>query len=186
VINGRAKLTVRAAAGLWLGWLVGVTAAGLAGSVLLTRNPQARPHLVALLRGGRYLGRVGVVFQERANDCGAAALKMVFDHYGLVRPLEAWQREAIDRPEGSSMLRLLEVARKWGLRAEGWRVTPADLDTIPLPAIALLNRHHYVVVEARAGAGQLIYADPALGRVKMDRRLFLRRSQGEMLLVRKE
>ena len=84
------------------------------------------------------------------------------------------------------MLRLKQVAEKWGLSAEGWRIAPDDLDRIPLPAIALLNRNHYVVVESLAGAGQLIYADPALGRVRMNRRLFLWRSRGEMLLLRKE
>jgi len=185
-MTGRAKIRSQAAAGLCLSVLVGAVVVGLAGSGRLIRDPEARPSLSALLRGGRYLGRAGVVFQRGANDCGAAALKMVFDHYGLARPLEDWQPEVIDRPEGSSMLRLKQVAEKWGLSADGWRIAPDDLDRIPLPAIALLNRNHYVVVESLAGAGQLIYVDPALGRVIMSRRLFLLKSRGEMLLLRKE
>ncbi|MDX2031684.1 MAG: cysteine peptidase family C39 domain-containing protein [Blastocatellia bacterium] len=144
------------------------------------------PERFARALGGEYLGRSGVIFQQATNDCGAAAMKMVFDAYGIERSLATWNAELIDHPRGSSMLRMREVARKWGLEAEGWRVAERDFNTIPLPAIALVNRNHYVVIERiDPDAEELIYADPALGRVRMKRSLFLRKSGGQMLLFRK-
>ncbi|MFN0085184.1 MAG: cysteine peptidase family C39 domain-containing protein [Blastocatellia bacterium] len=144
------------------------------------------PEDFARALGGEYLGRSGVIFQAAANDCGAAAMKMVFDHHGIDRTLAAWNAELVDDPRGSSMLRMREVARKRGLEAEGWRISERDLDTIPLPAIALVNRDHYVVIERiDSAAGELVYADPALGRVRIKSRLFLRKSGGRMLLFPK-
>ena len=139
-----------------------------------------------LFRGGEFLDKSGVVLQEASNDCGAAALKMVFDHYRIVRPLEDWTGDLIDRPEGTSMLRLKEVSERWGLRAEGWRISSQDIETIPLPSIALMNRNHYVVIESIQDTGDLIYADPSFGRLKMKTIQFLSRTKGEMLLIWKE
>ena len=105
-------------------------------------GPDSRSHLEAVFGGGEYIDNSGVVMQQSSNDCGAAALKMVFDHHHIVRPLADWSGELIDRPEGTSMLRLKEVTEKWGLRAEGYRVSSQDIKTIPLPSIALMNRRH--------------------------------------------
>ena len=153
--------------------------------IAIERRRSTSPERFARALGGEYLGRSGVIFQQAANDCGAAAMKMVFDAYGIERSLATWNAELIDHPRGSSMLRMREVARKWGLEAEGWRVSERDFNGIPLPAIALVDLNHYVVIERiDPGAEELIYADPALGRVRMKRSLFLRKSGGRMLLFR--
>lgn len=180
------KTTRRVAAGLGLSLMLAVVVLLLVGTINLIHQPETRYHVAARLRGGEFLGRQGIVFQEEHNDCGAAALKMVFDHHGIDRPLSAWTSDLIDRPEGTSMLRLKEITERWGLRAEGWRIALADLKTIPLPAIALLNRDHYVVIEAIEETGYLIYADPSFGRVRMNCRLFMRKSRGELLLILKK
>ena len=152
----------------------------------ILNGPDAKSRLEAALRGAEYVDNSGVVMQQSSNDCGAAALKMVFDHHQIVRPLADWTAELMDKPEGTSMLRLKEVAEEWGLRAEGWRVSRQDIRMIPLPSIALMNRRHYVVIESMRDTGDLILADPSFGRVKMSMSLFLSKTRGEMLLISKE
>lgn len=144
------------------------------------------PALEVAVSGGVYLGRSQVVFQRADNDCGAAALKMVFDHYRIAGSLDELARKLIDHneTEGTSMLRLKEVAESAGLSAAGWRIAERDLPGVPLPSIVLLNRNHFVVLEAVDAGGDVIYADPAVGRVRMATRLFLQKSRGEMLIIR--
>ncbi len=154
-----------------------------AGLAVVARRRLDSPERFVRALGGEYLGRAGVVLQQAENDCGAAAMKMIFDHHGIERPLATWNAALIDHPRGSSMLRMRDLARACGLEAEGWRVAERDLPAVPLPAIALVDSHHYVVLE-RIEADAVIYADPALGRVRMNRSLFLRKSGGRMLLFR--
>jgi ABC-type bacteriocin/lantibiotic exporter with double-glycine peptidase domain len=149
-------------------------------------SPESKLQSKIWFRGGEYLDSSGVVLQKSSNDCGAAALKMVFDHYNMIRPLNDWTEELIDRPEGTSMLRLKEVAEKWGLRADGWRISIQDLETIPLPSIALMTRSHYVVIESIQDSENLVYVDPSIGRMRINKSQFLSKTHGEMLLIRKE
>jgi hypothetical protein len=131
--------------------------------------------------GGKVLDDTGVVFQKDRFDCGAAAFKMILDRHRIERPIEDWTRALLDRPNGTSMQRMKEVARAHAIEAEGWRISDADLGSIPLPAIALLDRNHYVVIES-VDSRMVTYADPAAGRFRVSRESFMSRCRGEMLL----
>lgn len=184
--SGREKRRTRAiAGGVLIAIILSITGL-LWGAANVLIRPDAKSNLDGLVRGGEYLDNSGVVMQQSSNDCGVAALKMVFDHHHIVRPLGDWAGELMDRPEGTSMLRMKEVTEKWGLRAEGWRVSSEDINSIPLPSIALMNRRHYVVIESIQETGDLIFADPSSGRFKMKLDLFLSKTRGEMLLISKE
>jgi ABC-type bacteriocin/lantibiotic exporter with double-glycine peptidase domain len=111
---------------------------------------------------------------------------MVFDHYAIDRPLSEFERDLLDRPTGTSMLRLKEVAESCGLRAEGLRVSESELVGIPVPSIALLNNKHYVVIESIESSNAIIYADPIIGRIRMPVERFWLKSNGILLVISKQ
>ena len=138
---------------------------------------------VGIARAGRLPGEVlgtdQVTFQQGRYDCGAAALGMILKSYGLEDA--DLKNELLDHPRGTSMLRMKEVAERRGLIAEGWRIAEADIGSIHLPAIALMNKNHYVVLE-RVEPSHVVYADPAVGRLRIELNEFFKRSNGEMLI----
>jgi len=165
--------------------LAGILATGILSFLWLCselRNPQSARHFFASLLGVEYLGKSGVVLQRGELDCGPAAMEMVFQHHGLRVPLEELEKQMLDKPTGTSMLCMKRVAERYGFRAEGWHLTAADFERIPLPAIALWDRKHYVVVESRAGR-HLTILDPATGRWTIRTGRFVDDCNGEALLL---
>ncbi len=136
------------------------------------------------LGGTEYLGSEGVFFQQDSNDCGVAALKMIFDRYGVRADYEQIRNRLQTRASGTDMLNMRELAREEGLASEGWRLAPHDLPAIPLPAILLVRRNHFVVVE-RVDSDRALILDPARGRLRLSCRKLLCLWHGETLLFYK-
>jgi ABC-type bacteriocin/lantibiotic exporter with double-glycine peptidase domain len=107
---------------------------------------------------------------------------MILRRFGVEASYEDVHRELGTPPSGASMLSLRELARRRGLACEGWRLTPAEIDTMPLPALVLLRRSHYAVVEDRAASGAIVLVDPSFGRLTLSRRKFVSLWTGETLL----
>lgn len=82
------------------------------------------------------------------------------------------------------MLRLKETAELMGLKAEAWRLSFNDLIRIKLPALALTNEDHFVVIREIKDSRWVILADPAFGRVKLSKSRFLRDWNGKILVFR--
>lgn len=128
------------------------------------------------------LGCEGVFFQQSHGDCGGAALKMMLEHfdiridYGLL-----WQR-LNDSPEGTTMLSIKKAAEREGLLCEGWRLSPQDLLHIPLPAILLVQRSHFVVVAGADAPKGVVILDPVRGRLRLPARKLIACWNGETLL----
>ena len=57
---------------------------------------------------------------------------------------------------------MMKAARRYGFQARGFRKEPADLKTMPLPAIIHWNFNHFVVLE-RFARDQVFINDPASG-----------------------
>ncbi len=134
-------------------------------------------------RGIERLGTGGVVMQQHQWDCGAAALKMIFDHFGidssyddLLHGIDTGARA------GASMLTLKQLSENRGLRCAGWRLAAEDLRSIPLPAILLLRRQHYVVLRSVSANGDALLLDPARGRLRVPFRRLCSLWGGESLL----
>ncbi len=128
------------------------------------------------------LGRDGVFFQQSYDDCGGAALKMILEHFDI--PVEyglLWQR-LHDSPEGATMLSIKQLAEFEGLLCEGWRLSPQDLLAIPLPAVLLLQRRHFVVVASVNAAKGIVILDPVRGRLRVSVRKLVSLWNGETLL----
>jgi ABC-type bacteriocin/lantibiotic exporter with double-glycine peptidase domain len=128
------------------------------------------------------LGREGVFFQQSHDDCGGAALKMILAHFGMSVEYGPLMQRLHAGPDGTTMLSLKQLAESEGLRCEGWRLTPQDLAQIPLPAVLLLCRHHFVVISSASSHGGIQILDPVRGRLRISVRKLLSIWKGETLL----
>jgi ABC-type bacteriocin/lantibiotic exporter with double-glycine peptidase domain len=132
--------------------------------------------------GGEYLGSEGVVLQDKQNDCGPAALKMVFDHYDIPSTLAEIEQSVGLTAKGSSMLALKEMAELKGLRAEGWRYTLEDFLKAPKPVILFVDGDHFAVVDSVTANNDVVMRDPAIGKLKLPLKKLSRIWKGETLV----
>lgn len=132
------------------------------------------------------LGSDGVVLQDKRNNCGPAALKMVFDHYRVPTTLSEIEAEIDLTEKGSSMFALKRIAQQKGLKAEGWRLRFKDLQKVFKPVIIFVNGDHFVVVDSVTEHGEIFLRDPGVGKLKLPVEKILAIWNGETLLFRKE
>lgn len=145
-----------------------VALAGLfAVAALFMGFSRSRIRILRVARA-RFLGGVllqddGVIFQNGRADCGPTALRMACRQ---LRIPDARADETLlgsESPWGASIFELAERSRSAGL---GPTLTPAGfraLERTKLPAIVLLGTH-FVLLESRPSASELIVLDPSIGR----------------------
>ena len=167
-----------------LGWLAALFASGVILLVSLGHlsTPGALKRDTSWAIGGTYLGTDGVVLQNRRNNCGPAALKMIFDHYGVHCDLSEIERTVGLTSIGSSLLALKQMAEIRGLRSEGWSLTPDDVLSIPLPAMLFVHGNHYVVIDSMTAEGDIFVRDPAIGRLRIKKEVLPGIWNGETLV----
>ncbi len=107
--------------------------------------------------------KVPTVLQMEALECGAAALGMVLAYYKRWAPLEDLRILCGVSRDGSKAINIVKAARSLGLKAEGRRCEPGELDGLTLPAVLFVNMNHFVVLEGVEKKGFRIN-DPASGR----------------------
>lgn len=111
-------------------------------------------------------GRVPVLLQNTATECGAACLAMVLCHHGHRTTLhQVSERLQIGR-DGLSAKAIVEGAREHGLKARAFSLAPEDLARVPLPAVAHWEFNHFVVVE-RWSPDRVDLVDPGRGRRRL-------------------
>lgn len=135
--------------------------------------------------GGEFLGKEGVVLQDKSNNCGPAALKMIFDHFEIPAKLTEIEQHVDLTHRGSSMLALKEMAELKGLKAEGWRFTLEDFLKVPMPAIVFVHDDHFAVVDSVSKDHQVYVRDPARGRFRLAANKLPRIWEGETLVFQK-
>jgi ABC-type bacteriocin/lantibiotic exporter with double-glycine peptidase domain len=136
----------------------------------------------AWMRGARFITTRNVVFQTRSNDCGAASLKMILEIHGVECALSDLASDLQLTPRGTSLLNLRLTAGRLGVPAKSWYIRPEDLAHTPLPAIALINKNHFVVIRRFIAPEVLEVDDPALGKLQWPERAFKRFWSGETLV----
>ncbi|WP_348550075.1 C39 family peptidase [Acidithiobacillus sp.] len=127
---------------------------------------------------------IHVVRQHTDFSCGAASLATILK-YGfnrdvteesVMKGLFTVSNPAEVEKVGFSMLNLKNYVDKIGLQAQGYVVTPAELEKIHIPVIVLLDLKgykHFVVLE-KTTANKVYLADPALGNRIMAKDIFLK------------
>ena len=145
-------------------------------------DPASVPEFAARERGGTYLGADGITMQDKSNNCGLAALKMVLDVHGKRVTLQDLEKGGKASGDGWSMRSLKELAEQHGLRAEGWRLDLEALCRSRFPVILFVEGPHFVVADGIDSIGFFSLRDPAIGRMKIHRRALGRIWKGETLV----
>ncbi len=110
--------------------------------------------------------RVPVLLQLTDTECGAACLAMILSYYGRQTSVAECRAECGIGRDGVTARTLVQVARRWGLRARAYTMEPADLRFMTLPAIVHWGFNHFVVVE-RWTPRYVEIIDPGMGRRRL-------------------
>ncbi|MCK9312943.1 MAG: NHLP family bacteriocin export ABC transporter peptidase/permease/ATPase subunit [Methanocorpusculum sp.] len=126
----------------------------------LTKIASSFEVIILQARGNRK--KVPTILQMEAVECGAASLAMICAYYKKFLPLEQLRVDCGVTRDGVKASNMMKAARRYGFQARGFRKEPADLKTMPLPAIIHWNFNHFVVLEGFAG-DQVFINDPGSG-----------------------
>lgn len=108
------------------------------------------------------VAKVPTILQQEAVECGAASLAMVLAYYGKWLPLEKVRDDCGVSRDGSSAKSIVQAARRYGLKAAGYRLEPAELAKVSKPSIIHWNFNHFVVFCGFKG-NRAIINNPATG-----------------------
>lgn len=134
------------------------------------------------------------VAQQHDFSCGAAAVATLLT-YHYEHPVseadvfkamyEGGERQTI-RKRGFSMLDMKRYLEANGFKAEGYRLSLAQLETVAVPVIVLVkdNGYNHFVVVKGIKDDRILLGDPAMGMRTVTRADFERAYGGVSLLIR--
>ncbi len=102
-----------------------------------------------------------------ALECGAACLAMILAYYGKWMALEQVRRDSGVSRDGANAKNILGAARKYGLEAHGYRISPEAIRReATFPCIIHWNYNHFVVLTGFR-AGKACLNDPSVGTISI-------------------
>jgi ATP-binding cassette, subfamily B, bacterial CvaB/MchF/RaxB len=107
-------------------------------------------------------GRLPVILQAEASECGLVCLAMAASYYGHQIDLNTLRSQHLLSLNGVTLKSLIDIARHLNLAARAVRLEPTDLNQLKLPAILHLDMNHFVVLKAVTKKGLALH-DPATG-----------------------
>lgn len=110
--------------------------------------------------------RVPELLQMNTVECGAACLAMILGYYGRKTTIaEIRDNIGIGR-DGLSTLRIVQTARRYGLKVRTVSLQVNDFRHVSLPAIVHWQFNHFLVVEHWSPSAVQV-VDPASGRRRL-------------------
>jgi ATP-binding cassette subfamily B protein RaxB len=110
--------------------------------------------------GGR--GRLPVIQQNEAAECGLACLAMISSYHGHRIDLNTLRRRYPVSLKGVTLRALIQVASQMQLACRPLRFELGQIKQLHLPAIVHWDMNHFVVLKSVSRRGIVIH-DPALG-----------------------
>ena len=120
--------------------------------------------------------------QQSSSDCGAACLAMISQYWGKRFSLNFLRNLAGVGRSGASLKGLAKAAESLGYQARPIRASLNRLVEQNNPWIAHWQGDHYIVVYQIKG-DRVVVADPAMGKYKLSRQVFLEGWTGYGLLL---
>ena len=107
-----------------------------------------------------------VIIQNEKNDCGPAALMMIFKYYDIACSWNDIYEGCRYLGNAITLYDLGKFAQKKGMMTLAVRCSIEDLkEKVPLPVIAFLKKGHFIVIY-RITKNYVWTADPYSGRVR--------------------
>ena len=125
------------------------------------------------------------LLQHSGEDCAAASLAIVAQHYGRSLPINHVRSMVGTGAGGTTLLGLKRGAEALGFETQAIQADPdilQRLDTLTLPAILYWKGYHFVVFYGRRGH-QYVLSDPAVGVRYLSREELLKGWQGYLMLL---
>ena len=128
-----------------------------------------------------------IIFYKQFNtmDCGPTCLRMVAKYYGKSYSLSYLRNQCYVTREGASLLALREGAVSIGMQSI---CVSVSLDYLfaedVLPCIAHWENNHFVVVY-KINKNSVYIADPAHGKIKYKKEVFLKQCFAVFAVVQK-
>lgn len=149
-------------------YLADMRMAQLEGSTKLAESRgDKKPTRVAEARSAVGAGKPPVSY-----ECGPLALMTVCTHYGIDATPQKLAQLAGTTTSGTTLYGLTQAAKVKGFRAEALETDLWGLRRLPMPAIALLNNGHFVVVRGVYPGRAIHVIDPSQGDLSMPFNVF--------------
>jgi len=132
--------------------------------------------------GRRAGGRVPVVLQAEAAECGLACLAMVAGAHGLDTDLPTLRQRFSLSLKGVTLADLVRMADALQFNARALRAEPEQLGQVALPCVLHWDLNHFVVLVRLRGDEAVIH-DPARGELRMKMAVLSRHFSGVLLEV---
>jgi ABC-type bacteriocin/lantibiotic exporter with double-glycine peptidase domain len=122
------------------------------------------------------------ILQRGMMECGSTCLAMIFKFYGYYNIQSLLTRLTEVSTEGTSLYSLADAAEQFGFKAEAYELTYENLAKIKLPCIAHYRGMHFIVIY-KFSEDQVWVADPAYGKDKLTKEIFLKQWNNIVLTI---
>ncbi|MDR2121779.1 MAG: peptidase domain-containing ABC transporter [Flavobacteriaceae bacterium] len=124
--------------------------------------------------------RIVFYHQLESTDCGAACLAMILSYFGKNLSLSYIKTLFEFTRIGVSVQDIIDASKKVHLNSVALKVTPSELEEIPLPCILYWKQDHFVVLE-KISEKKKSYSliDPSYGKITLDKEIFYAEWKGD-------